>query len=73
MSSLLWASIFPFENWGQVEAVANCQGVENSIAQGFEAHPWSLTAWVQSVVPLLTMGVALGQVLAISAPQFPPL
>lgn len=34
VSSLLWASIFPFGNRGQVEEVVMSQGVENGTAPG---------------------------------------
>lgn len=67
-SPLLGTSIFPFGSPGQVEVVAICRGRENSIARGFEAHPWE-----QNVVLLLTTGVSLGQVPHFSEPLFPPL
>lgn len=73
-SPRLGTSIFPFGNPRQIEVVAICWGRENnSIAWGFEAHPWGLTAWEQNEVLLLTVGVTLGQVPHFSEPLFPPL
>lgn len=61
--TLPWGSIFPFEKGGQAEVVEICQGMENSIAQGFQAHSWSLAAQVQHMAPLFTSGVTLGRYL----------